>query len=283
LWLDGDEMISASALVSGGVTIAPASWRLRRMDGREEPPYTHLELDLGTSAAFTTALTSQRSIALTGVYGHSAVEATAGTITAGINASTTTVPVSDSSEIGVGSLLRIDTERVIVTARLMVDTTQNLGGAGLTALNSDVIVPVGSGTSFTVGETILIDAERMLIVDIAGNNLIVKRAWDGTVLAVHATNADVYAPRTLTVTRGALGTTAASHLSAAAVARHVPPALVNELAIAETEVRLSQKQSAYARTIGSGDNERESSGRGLSDIRNDVYTAFGRKMRTASI
>jgi hypothetical protein len=87
----------------------------------------------------------------------------------------------------------------------------------------------------------------------------------------------------LTVTRGQLGTTAATHSSSAAVARHVVPGLVQELAVAEALNTLLQKQSGYGRVIGSGDNEREASGRGLRQIREDAYTAFGRKPRKAAV
>jgi hypothetical protein len=123
-----------------------------------------------------------------------------------------------------------------------------------------------------------LDSERMLIVDIAGNNLTVKRAWDGTVLAAH-TGSSIYAPRTLTVTRGALGTTAAIHTTAAAITCHVVPGLVRELCIAEATNLLLQGASGYARTIGAGDYTKESSGTGLANLRDQVYAAYGRKSR----
>jgi hypothetical protein len=94
-------------------------------------------------------------------------------------------------------------------------------------------VPVASGSAFAVDEAILIDAERMLITDIAGNNLIVKRGWDGTVLAPHTTGAHVYAPRSLAVRRAVLGTIASTHTLGTAVARWDPPGPVNQLTIAE--------------------------------------------------
>ena len=49
----------------------------------------------------------------------------------------------------------------------------------------------------------------MLITDIAGNNLIVKRQKSGSTLAAH-TGSTIYAPRQVTITRGDLGTTAGS-------------------------------------------------------------------------
>src|SRR5690606_34488219 len=129
-------------------------------------------------------------------------------------------------------LIKLGTEHMVVTGRSMLDTGQNIG-ADLDASNSAVTVAVTDGTAFSAGETLLIGSERMLIVDVAGNNLIVKRAWDGSVLAAHTSGADIYASRTLTVERGALGTTAATHLDNAAVSRHVVPGAVRALAVAE--------------------------------------------------
>ena len=132
-------------------------------------------------------------------------------------------------------------------------------------------------------ETILVDAERMLVTDIAGVVATVKRAWDGTVLAAHTGALDVYAPRTLTVTRGAQGTTAATHDTAAPVSRLVVPPLVRDLAIAEAINRLLSEISGYARTVGSGENLRNASGAGLKLIRDDVVTRYGRKSRIRSV
>ena len=91
----------------------------------------------------------------------------------------------------------------------MLDSTYNVQ-SDMTAQQNNVTISA-SGSGFNVGEVILVDSERMLIVDIAGNYLTVKRAWDGSVLAIHSTGADIYTLRLLTVTRGALGTTAGTH------------------------------------------------------------------------
>jgi hypothetical protein len=163
----------------------------------------------------------------------------------------------------------------------------------VSALASDVTIAVTTGTSYAVGEILLLDSERMLIVDIAGNNLTVKRAWDGTVLAAH-TGSTIYAPRRLTVTRGAVGTTAATHSNGAAITRHVVPGLIKELCVAEALNTLLQEGGGYSRVFGPGagiirgDGQRHSPGRvaggvGMSDIRDAAYTAHGRKSRVRAI
>lgn len=281
LWLDANELISATTVTSGGTTIAATDYFLRPDSG---PPYTHIEIDLDSSAAFSAGSTHQRSLSILGVYGFNAEEATAGALNEALDASETAVDVTDSSLIGVGTIIKVDSERMIVTGKSMMDTGVNLSSGGTTALNSDVSITVSTTTLMpVVDEIILIDSERMLVVDVAGTVITVKRPWDGTVLATHSASADIYAPRRLTVTRGALGTTAATHADTTAITRHVVPGLVQELCVAEAINHLMQERSGYARTVGSGENQREMSGRGLRQIREDARAAYGRRARQRAV
>jgi hypothetical protein len=285
LRLGSNELISVTTLSSGGTTISPADYLLRRGDDVDEAPYTRLELSIGSDASFGGGPTYQQDITVVGVFGYRNDETTAGATVEDLDTTETEVNVdaATSAAAGVGALLRIDDERVIVTGRSLLYTGQTLGGAGLTNQNSVVVVTVADGTGFAAGETIVIDGERMLVEDIAGDTLIVRRAWDGSTIAAHAAATAIFAPRTLTVERGALGTTAVSHTSGAAVARWVAPGSVRQLCIAEALTDLLQGRSGYARTAGSGDNEREASGRGLADLRARVYTSHGRKARSAAV
>ncbi|MEV0526047.1 hypothetical protein AB0I66_21660 [Streptomyces sp. NPDC050439] len=284
LWLDGNDLISVTTLTSGGSVLDPADYFLRRSDGRDEPPFTHLELNIGSSAAFGGGPTTQRDVSIFGLYGYRDDETPAGATVEALDSSESGVDVdaATSAAVGVGSLLRIDGERVIVTGRSLLDTGQTLAG-DLTNQNNNIVVPVGSGAAFAAGEMILIDGERMLVEEIAGNTLLVRRAWDGSPIAPHTTGAAIWAPRTLTVQRGALGTSAAAHGSGAPVARWDAPGSVRQLCLAEALVDLMQGRSAYARTAGSGESEREASGKGLADLRARVYTAYGRKARTRAV
>jgi hypothetical protein len=284
LRLDANELISVTSLTSGGVTIAPADFLLRRADDRAEPPYTRIEINLGSNASFSGGSTYQQDITVTGLFGYRNDETAAGTLAAQVaspSATTITVDGPASAALGIGSLLRIDNERMIVTGRAQLDTGQGFGDS-MTNANNDVSIGAANGSVYAVGEVILRDSERMLIVDIAGNLLTVTRAWDGTVLAAH-TDSAIYAPRTLTVARGALGTTAATHSNGASVYRWDAPGSVRQLCVAEALTDLLQGRSGYARTAGSGENEREASGRGLKDLRDRVYTSHGRKARTRAV
>jgi len=296
LWLDSDEIISVTSLVAGGVTVAPGDYLLRRSDGRDAAPYDHIEINLAGPASFAAGDTFQQAIVVTGTWGYRATTSAVGTLVAAVSsASATTVDVSSGADVGVGDTLLVDAERMLVTGRRQLDTGQTIT-ADLGATNAAVSVTVSDGSAFTEDEVILVDSERMLVVDIAGNTLTVKRAWDGSVLAAHTTSTAVWAARRLKVTRGALGTTPATHSQAAAVARYAPPGLVRDLAVAEAVVQLLGEQAGYASKGGVSDNARSNTvttsnirsykderGVGLSSKRNQVYERFGRKARVRAV
>jgi hypothetical protein len=267
LWLDDNELISVSSLSSGGITISSSDYFIE--PSSSGPPYTSIELDLAASSSFGGGNTWQRDVSVSGVFGYANDEVTAGTLSEALDNSETQIDTSNSNLLGVGSIFRVDDERFIVTDKQWLDTTQNLQ-TPLTAANSNVTVAVSTGSAFNIGEVILLDSERMLIVDVAGNNLTVKRAWDGSVLATH-TGSDIYAPRTFVVERGALGTTAATHSTSTAVNRHLVPGLVRQLAIAEAIYNMQ-----LFKDLDSGEKTLES-------LRKQVYNLYGRKARMATV
>jgi hypothetical protein len=278
LWLDRNELASDSGVTMtvAGTSISTADFFLRPDNG---PPFTHVEIDRASSSTFASGATPQRSIAITGLYGYSAETAPAGLLNEGLDASETAVEVTDSASIGIGSIIQIDSERMLVTGKSQIDSGQNLA-TPLTASTANTTVAVADGTAFTAGEVILLDSERMLILDIAGNNLIVKRQWDGTVLATHATP-DIYVPRILTVERGALGTTAASHLTATAIRRHEVPGAIHGITMALTLYAFHQQEIGYSSTTGGqlGQSSRESKGKALEDLWDRTSSAIGRQAR----
>ena len=277
LWLDGDELVSVTTLTAGGTEIAASDYFLRPDDG---PPYNRIEIDRASSAVFAAGDTSQRSIAITGLFGYDLIEEPVGELTSALDADPDdTASIQwNTARIGVGDVLRIDSERMIVESKSMVDTTQNLA-TPLTASMANDTVAVADGDAFSVDEVILLDAERMLVVEIAGNNLTVKRAWDGSTLAAH-TASDIYSLSGVGVDRAELGTTLAAHSSSAVVYRHVFPAPIQSLALAEAITQLQGETSGYARTVGSGDAARsEPFGRGLDILRRQVRVNYGRKAR----
>jgi hypothetical protein len=287
LWFDENELVSATTVTSGGTEITSSDYFLEPVNSG--PPYTYMEIDLASSASFDVGTTGQRNISILGVWGVNNDQKAAGALESAVaSTSTTSVDVTRSDIIGVGSVVTVDSERMLVIGKSALDTTQNLASA-MTAVKSDQVVDVSDGTVFFVGELILIDSERMRIVDITGNNLTVIRAYDGSTLASHSSSADVYVYRRLTVERGALGTTAATHLDAASVTVWDVPSLVRSLAKGEAITRLEQEFSGYGARVYSDEAERDSSGtevvsgRGLTDLRKSCARRYKRKFRKRAI
>ncbi|HEV2778824.1 MAG TPA: hypothetical protein VGX25_05430 [Actinophytocola sp.] len=278
LWLEGHELISVTSITADDTAITSSEYFLEPFN--DGPPYTRVEIDRDTTAYFGHSANQQRDITIVGTFGYWDEQEAVGSLSANLNAGAASTASASwtTADIGVGDILKIDSERLIITKRTMVDSTQNLGGSGLTAAVNDVTVPVSNGAGFDYDEIILIDSERMLVVDIAGNNLTVKRQWDGSVLAAHSTNADIYALTGVELARGQLGTTDAAHTSGTTIYRYVVPDLIKQLCIAETIVALLNESSGYGRVIGSGDAQREAAGKSLEDLRRRAYEAHGRKV-----
>lgn len=284
--LGDQEAISAVAVTSGGTDIT-SDVVLRRGDDLAEPPYSSLQINLSTDAAFSAGTSWQRSLSLQMLFGYNDTSnaLAGGALSGGINSSVTTLvinPLSGYYTVGIGSLLKIDTERLLIMDRRM-STTAITTTSALTDVTSARSFTTAGASSLAIGETILIDSERMRIDDIAGFTVIVSRAWDGTVLASHSSGSTIFALRTFIAKRGVLGSTAATHSDATSVYVHEYPSLLTELVVAETVVMLEQHASGYARTIGTGAGTREAVGKGLDDIRERAYRELGRKSRSAAI
>lgn len=287
LWLDENILVSVTSLTAGGTAIAASDYFLEPVNSG--PPYHSIEIDLDSTASFSNSGTSQRAIAIVGTWGIGDDQKAAGALENAIaNATTTTVDVTRTDVVGVGSVIQVDSEKMQVIGKGTLDSTQNLATT-MDELDSDRTVDVTDGTAFFVGEQILIDSERMRITDITGNNLTVIRAYDGSALASHSAGADVYVYRRLTVERGSLGTTAASHSDAASVTVWEVPDLVRQLCKALAITNLEQEFSAYGARVYSDEAERDSSGtevvagRGLTDMRKQAMRRYGRKFRKAAI
>ena len=289
--------------MTGGVTIPLNQVFLEPANKQGFEPYTYMELDRSSTAAFGgNSSTPQHSVVVTGTWGYTADMDAAGTLAAAVSDTTgTTITVSDGSQMGVGDLLILDPgrgaapfpsaagyagalgaytgERCLVSDRATATTglAQSGGGCTTASASDNALSTTGSGT-LNVGEVLLLDQERMLVTDLTSGVATVKRAWDGTVLTTHSA-APISAYRLLTVTRGALGSTAATHSNGASVSRHRVPGLIRDLAIAESLNRVLQETSGYARMVGAGDMAQPASGAGLAELWDEAETAYCRKTR----
>ncbi|NUR03069.1 MAG: hypothetical protein HOY79_43140 [Streptomyces sp.] len=281
VWFDQWELAAIpTSVTSGGVTIPLTACYFEPVNSG--PPYRYLELRRDQPYSFGVGSTPQRDIAITGTWGYTVDTAPAGQLAAAVSSTTsTTVTVSDGSLVGIGDLLIVDAERMLVSGRATADTGQTIVAGATTANPGDNAITVPDGTQLHVDEVLQVDSERMLTLDVTGNVATVKRAWDGTVLATHATGAHVYAFRTLTVLRGQLGTIAATHSNAAAASTHRVPSLVRDWAVAEASNQVLQEIGGYARVArtSSGGSKPASAPIALDDLRDRACTRYGRKAR----
>lgn len=282
LWLDNKELADITAnvpVVTTGGTLIPAS-ACNFEPINSGPPFTYLELRRDMNYGFGVGPTPQRDIAITGTFGYWTRTASAGALAVAMSDTTgTSATLTNGAVVGIGDNMLVGSERMLVTDKTMVDTGQAQQGLGCsTAKASDNLLAVTDGTKFSPYEVLLLGSERMQVVDVAGNTLTVRRAWDGSVLATHA-GAEIYAQRLLTVTRGALGTTAATHLIGSSVSVGLVPGLIRQLATAYALVDVAQQSGAYAQSQGEGATQVTKIGQGIPALRDEAYQAFGRKSR----
>lgn len=274
LELDEHGLITLTSITAGGTALTVADLILEPRNSG--PPYTSIAADTDTGATFGAGTGGdQRRVAVTGLFGYSDDSKPAGALAEALDTSEPGVDVTDSSGIGVGTLLKCESERMNVTGRDLLDTNQNTSAA-LDADDSDVEVGLTDGTQFHVGEELWINAEAMRLVAISGNTGTVERAVNGTVLAAHLTAQDIYAPRRLTVERAAAGSTAAAHDTATALTRWAVPGGVWSLTLAEAVAQVENEQAGYARITGEGEGARETGGRQVESLRRQIRSVYGR-------
>lgn len=279
LWLDDNEILSLVAVTSGGATIDTGDI-VGGPTGADSPPYAWLDIDLSSSASWDVGSTWQRAVSVRAWYaGAPDAPETVGALAETLDDSETGVDVTaaTAAAVGVGDVLVVGSERMLVTARSWLDTTVNVTLAADYSAQSITGVTIAD---FADGETLLAGGERMRVQERFGTTVTVERGVDGTTLAAH-TAADLYAARTLVVTRGALGTTAAAHSTAVAVARAVYPPLVESLALAEAEVVWLQRRGGYARPQGTGAGARPVPSGTLGDERDRCAAAHRRWLQGA--
>lgn len=303
LWLNQFELAAQPTLFESGfytaspVVFPPGSYICGPVNSG--PPFTYIDLRRDQNYSFGNNTTPQNDIAITGSFGFWTKTSPVGTLAAAMTDTTgTTVQSSVASGAGpgVGDVLNIDSEKMIIQDASYVSSGVLSSSGCTTASAADNTLGVPSGPAFNVGETLILDSETMLIVNILGNNLVMKRAWEGSVLSTHSTGVTIYVRRSLTVLRGALGTTAATHSVNAPMSINTVPALVKQLAVAEALVGTVQEPGGY--TSGTTANSRANDvyggtthaqvrepipGVGIAGLRDHVYTLYGRKARSRVI
>ena len=241
-----------------------------------DPPYGSIEIDLSSSAAFEPGDTPQRSISVAGRWAYCEDTEAAGALAEADDGSETGLDVSDSSLIDVGNTILIGTEAMFVSAKGSLDVGTNTNAA-LTQDKAGTTVAVVDGTKVKAGEIITVESERMLVESVSGNSLAVKRAYDGSVLASHLTNQDIYAPRTMTVVRAVNGTTAAAHNDATAITKYAPPGDIEEYCRARAIFHHEAGKSGWTGIVGGSEGGAvETKGFGIWAMEQALKVKYGR-------
>jgi hypothetical protein len=296
VWLDQYELaaiptqVTTGSLLPNPVVIPVSAVICHPIN--EGPPFTRIELRRDMNFAFGYNNTPQLDIAITGTFGYWMQTRAAGTLASSALATDLTLTVSDGVSTGVGDVIIVDSERMIITGTRFIDTTISYSGLS-SASAADNIVMVADGTKFTQGEVLQVDSEWILIQSIVGNTMVVKRAWDASILTSHGSGT-LYARRQINVLRGQLGTAAAIHSNNAPIVVNDVPSLARQLAIAEAVVWLTQEPNAYGgqaapqkavtQNRGGYGVSDPPAGAGISDLRQRVENnKITRKARTRVI
>jgi len=243
-WLNHLRLHSLTSVVSGGETLTSLAlpWP------SNGPVYTALDIDTaGSSSLDFVSGTGQRSLTIAGTWGTIGDDRARASWTLGASASESADTLTVNAPAGIGSLLLLGSERVMVTGRSWVDSGQT--ASALTSNKADQSITVATGSAFFAGEQIIIDSERLFVRDVVGNTLIVQRAADGSTLAAHSLAAPIYWARSCVVERAMLGTTASAHSSGDIVSIYRAPSIVEQLAIAYAVDRNAQENVGYARNM----------------------------------
>lgn len=284
IWFDASDIADVTTLVpvvTTGGTAIPNSAIFWGGSSNYYPPYRYMELDRSQSYSFGNGPTPQRNVQVTAITGYWNQAKAGATITASVDAVVTTIPVSDSSVIGVGDVMLIGTESLLVRDMTWSSTGLSQTGSGGTTAQANDIVLTLTGSGINPGEVIQLDAEWMLVLSATGSSVTVERAYNGSILTTH-NDVAVLAQRSCTVTRGFGGTTAASHSSSALFTTQLVPDLVHQLALAEALTNLEQQDRSYGGQEATS-TQGKSPGAGLPDLRAQCYGAFGRKVRQRAV
>ena len=302
LWLNQYELAGQPSLVVSGpylptpLVIPSSNYILQPIN--DGPPYTNIELRRDQNSAFGNNTTPQNDIQITGPFGYWMLTQSAGTVTASVAPSDVVLQVSSGASPGVGDVVNLDIERMIVTDSTFTSTGVPFLTGITSAQSNDNIGTVTNGVNFSVDEQIMVDFEIMLITQIFGNTIIVKRAFGGSILNTHSAG-NIWARRQVSVLRGQLGTAAAVHSQNAPITIAQIPGLVKQLAIAEAVTWPNLEAGGYSGAAsgfgmgagagisqgqtGSGEAKEPAYGAALPDLRMQVLEQYGRQSRSAVI
>lgn len=250
LWIDA--LLAITTVTDDGTALGASDYvPYPLMKHWPNGPYSRLTIDPDSARSVWTD--EEDVIEIAGRWGlYEEAIATGATVQSNpLAAGGTSLVVSNGAKAGVGMVLKIESEQLLVTAsEAPTDTTANLAED---LDNSEEEWDLSSAASINVGEILRVDFEQAKVLDKVSNTVAVKRGWNETKIVAHTTAADVYAYRTFTVKRGCNGTTDAAHVQGTAISRYIPPFDVNWLCRQIAGLMLKKAQSGFAGKVGNAE------------------------------
>src|SRR5574341_394046 len=248
LWVD--PLLAVTSIVDDTLTLQSTDYLLYpRQKLWENGPYVRITIDPDATTLAVWSLDDD-IIVVTGRWGLYERTKSTGATASQADGTTTALEVSTAAEISPGAVLLIGTEQELVESTgSPMDSTADLA-EDVDA--SEEEIDVTDGTKVAIGETIRVDFEQMRVRDKQSNTLLVERCWNGTKRTIHTSGTAVNVYRTFTVKRGANGTTAAAHTTAA-ISRYVPPDDVAHLCRKLAALKLKSAQSGFAGKVGNAE------------------------------
>lgn len=307
----GHDLIALTQLQSPGASAGQAAVSIPLYQIFLEPvtrqygwPFTRIELDRSTAAAWGVGPTPQHSIWAVGTWGFTADADIAAALAEDVTDAATEITLTNGATLGAGNLAIIGYgrgnapyptypgtagaiapylgERVIVQDKNGVDVGLVQSGSGCSSASSSDNLLTTNGGTLNRGELVQLDGEQMFVETVLGPVATVRRAWNGTVLAEH-TAAVVYPFRQLTVIRGALGTVAAAATAATSVSKHRVPSLIRDLSIGVAEDQMLQEPAGYSRTVAAEAAAMPGSGISLPAKWNRAKRRYAHQQRNGTI
>jgi hypothetical protein len=244
------------------------------------PPFNRVEINIGRNASFGGGDTYQRDIQIAGLWGYRNTETTRRRHRRDPR------QLRDPSRRGRSHLGR-RRHRLPPARRLRADARHRPRATrhrpdrrhGLGAGNNDVTLTVANGSRVRGRRDLLIDSERMRVDDIAGNTLIVERAYDGPSSPRTPRRHHLRAAHPHRHPRRARHHRRHPRQRAAPSTCGVPRAWSGS----SSRPRPSRSSRRSGRLVPEGVHHRELRGQGVADalktLRDQTYTEHGRKAR----
>ena len=224
-------LLAVSSLVNGDDTLVSTDYLLRP-NGRMwvDGPYTQLDVD-PDSANLSAWYAEADSVVINGRWGlyEKSEDTGANTGASEQSVSSTSLVTTNGSKVSPGMVCLIGTEQELVTGYGAVTASVTTLAEDLDLVEEEI--SVANGALLSVGEIVRAGFEQMKILDINGNTLYVRRGWNGTKKATHASASALDVYRTFTVVRAVNGTTAAVHSAGSDIYRYLVPEDVRILCV----------------------------------------------------